>query len=316
MVGRFALLLVIPPLAVAEPIDEAWLRDQLAPAEAAHAQREARTPVAEGLTVPGKAPTPSATSALEAPSTAAPATANPAAIHTNAAMNNSVRPGPAASRPTTATTGLADPHVAQTSSRTDPDLYVPPPRVATVSTTASKTFDQPAQRFGILLGTWARARIERPITNADNGAVEVILDQALEGPQRTLPVGTMLFGDKGFNTTSQRLDVTLTRGITPEGEEFELVATLYDTRKLSGLAGTVVRERTDEVRSATAKGALSSARTLLAATVGQSAAGALADGVVQAGDELLDDEQRFVRPPQALIQVSPQPVLIRIERTF
>jgi len=44
----------------------------------------------------------------------------------------------------------------------------------------------------------------------------------------------------------------------------------------------------------------------MSATVDNAAAGALADGVGQVGDELLNNERRLIREPRYLIQVSPQ----------
>ena len=211
---------------------------------------------------------------------------------------------------------IANASPVQTVKPNDPDIYIPPPRLNTVSTSRSTVFNTETRPFGILLGTWARAHITRSVSNADNGPVEVTLDEDMNGQKRLLPAGTTLFGQKGFNPTSQRLDVTLTHGVTPDGQEFALSATVYDERKVSGLAGSVVRQRSDEIRSAASNGALASARTLMATTLDGAAGGAVADGIAQAGDELLSNEQQFMRRPRAFIQVSPQPVFIRIDRTF
>jgi hypothetical protein len=115
---------------------------------------------------------------------------------------------------------------------------------------------------------------------------------------------------------SQRLDISLSQGITPAGEELSLVASVYDHTKVSGLAGSVQRQRDAEVRSAAAKGALTTAQALLSTTLETAGAGAIAEGVGQAGDELLDHERQFIREPAVLIQVSPQPVLVRVNQTF
>jgi len=47
----------------------------------------------------------------------------------------------------------------------------------------------------------------------------------------------------------------------------------------------VVRQRGTEIQSAASKGALASAKALMAATVDNAAAGVIADGVGQVGDE-------------------------------
>ncbi len=85
---------------------------------------------------------------------------------------------------------------------------------------------------------------------------------------------------------------------------------------MSGLSGSVVRQRGVEVRLATSRGALASANTIMSATLDTAAAGAIADGVGQAGNELLNNERQLVRQPRVLIQVSPQPVLVCVNQTF
>jgi hypothetical protein len=154
------------------------------------------------------------------------------------------------------------------------------------------------------------------VTHPDNGQIEVTLAEDVPGSSRTLPAGTVLFGQQSFNPMSQRLDISLSQGITPAGEEFSLVASVYDHTKVSGLAGSVQRQRDAEVRSAAAKRALTAAQALLSTSLDTAGAGELAEGVGQVGDELLDNERRLVREPAVLIQVSPQPVLVRVNQTF
>ena len=314
------LAVLLPGVLSAEPIDETWLRDQLAPAEAEHARRQARTKVADGLTV--DAPK-TASADDQSPAAAAPEQkqvnkyTETATTAEQESPNETSPPEPARVNKygtgTPAKSGKAPAHNAMPS---DPDIYIPPPRVNTVSTTRSTVFNNETRTFGIVLGTWARAHIERRVSNADNGPVEVILDEDINGNKRDLPAGTVLFGPKGFNQTAQRLDVTLTHGITPDGSEFDISATVYDAHKVSGLTGSVVRQRGDEIRSAASSGALASAQTLMATTIDSAAAGAVVDSIAQTGSELLNNEQQYVRTPRAFIQESPQPVFIRIDQTF
>jgi hypothetical protein len=112
------------------------------------------------------------------------------------------------------------------------------------------------------------------------------------------------------------LDISLSNGITPEGFEFDLVATVFDKSKVSGLSGSVVRQRGTEIQSAASKGALASAKALMAAMLDNAAAGVIADGVGQVGDESLNNERRLIRELRFLIQVTPEPVLVRVNQTF
>ena len=322
MVVLLAMVLLLPVTGLAAAIDEDGLRLLLAPSESAHERRNNRSKVSGGLTVPvqRRAPvaviTPGDVASADIP--------DPAVLPTkNASVEAPVVAKPQVTK-YRARERDADVSVSATVSTqprkrpppTDPDIYIPPPRIETESTVHSRVYAKKSQAFGITLGTWFRAHIERRITNADNGQVEVTLDEDVPGKTKTLPAGTVLFGQKAFNQVSQRLDISLSNGIMPEGIEFDLVATVYDSTRVSGLSGSVVRQRGTEVKSAASKGALASAKALMTATIDNAAAGALADGVGQAGDELLNNERRFVREPRYLIQVSPQPVLVRVNQTF
>jgi hypothetical protein len=54
----------------------------------------------------------------------------------------------------------------------------------------------------------------------------------------------------------------------------------------------------------------------MTATTDSAAAGVIADGVGQVSDESLNNELRLIREPRFLIQVSPQPVLVRVDQAF
>jgi hypothetical protein len=326
MVILLVLVLLTPVAASADMLDEDALRQLLAPAEAAHARRDTRAKVSGGVTVPAK---PSSAVAEPLPQTAeASGSQDAPALITESARGAGGAESTASARPQVTkyrtrsnpadvpAPGPGTPPVRRQPRRTDPDIYIPPPRLDTASTTQSQVFAQETRRFGITLGTWFRANLERRITNADNGQVEVTLAEDVPGNSRTLPAGTVLFGQKTFNQASQRLDISLSQGITPAGEEFSLVASVYDHTKVSGLAGSVQRQRDAEVRSAAAKRALTAAQALLSTSLDTAGAGELAEGVGQVGDELLDNERRLVREPAVLIQVSPQPVLVRVNQTF
>jgi hypothetical protein len=326
MVALLVMVLLMPVAVSADTLDEDALRQLLAPAEASHARRNARAKVSGGVTVPAK---PSSDVVEPLPQTAEDSGSQdaPASI-TESAEGTGGAESTAAGRPHVTkyrtrsnpadvpAPGPGTPTVRPQPRRTDPDIYIPPPRLDTASTTQSQVFAQETRRFGITLGTWFRANLERRITNADNGQVEVTLAEDVPGNTRMLPAGTVLFGQKSYNQVSQRLDISLSQGITPAGEEFSVVASVYDHTKVSGLAGSVQRQRDAEVRSAAAKGALKTAQALLSTTLETTGAGAIADGVGQVGDELLDNERRFIHEPAVLIQVSPQPVLVRVNQTF
>jgi len=322
MVILLVIALLMPAVVSADTIDEDGLRQLLAPSETEHERRNTRSKVSGGLTVPVKRQPPVRELHSERSNLAVKA-GDPLSTTAPAESANAVSPAtPQVTkyRVQKKNAGGSIPISAAKQQRkwlpADPDIYIPPPRVDTESTTHSQVYSQKSRTFGIVIGTWFKAHIERRITNADNGQVEVILDEDVIGKMKALPAGTTLFGQKAFNQVSQRLDLSLSNGITPVGFEFDLSATVYDSTKVSGLSGSVVRQRGTEVRSAASRGALTSAKALMSATIDNAAAGALVEGVGQAGDELLNNERRFIREPRVLIQVTPQPVLVRINQTF
>ena len=312
----------MPTFVLADTIDEDGLRQLLAPAEAEHERRDTRSKVSGGLTVPVKRRLPVSESVSDRPVAGVTTDVDTSAAAPAGGANGVVSKNPQVTkyrvRQYSAGAATETAAVKRQPKRppADPDIYIPPPRVDTESTTHSQTYSQQSRTFGIVIGTWFKAHIERRVTNADNGQVEVIVDEDVPGKTKTLPAGSTLFGQKAFNQVSQRLDLSLSNGITPDGFEFDLSATVYDSTKVSGLSGSVVRQRGKEIRSVASRGALTSAKALMSATIDNAAAGALVDGVGQVGDELLNNERRFIREPRALIQVAPQAVLIRINQTF
>ncbi len=329
-----ALVLAFPAVSLA--LDEDELRDLLAPAEAEHAARDSRAKVSDGLKVKPRrrtalgpavfgapvpdepappSPSPSAP-VVPMPASASQAPSEPPRAAPTPHVNKYGRGGENSPVEASAAAGASGrPAQASKSRPSDPDIYIPPPRLQTTKSSRTVVYGEERKDFGIVLGTWMAAKLVRPVTSADNAATEVILTEDVEGRRRVLPAGTTLFGDKRFNSASERLEVVFTRGITPDGQEFSLVASLYDSRKLSGLSGAVVRRREEEVAVAAQKGALTAAGGIIGSTVDPTG-GAIARGVADAGSELLDNERRYIRQPQAFIQVSPQDVLVRVDQSF
>ncbi len=324
-----ALVLALPAVSLA--LDEYELRSLLAPAEAEHAAREGRAKVSDGLKVkprrrPALGPSVFGEPESDAPEPAAPPPGRPASSPQAPSETPQAAPSPrvrkygdGAEKPPAASPAAASaprrPAQASKPRPSDPDIYIPPPRLQTTKSSRTVVYGEERKDFGIVLGTWMPAKLVRSVTSADNAATEVILTEDVEGRRRVLPAGTTLFGDKRFNSASERLEVVFTRGITPDGQEFSLVASLYDGRKLSGLSGVVVRRREEEVAVAVQKGALTAAGGIVGASVDPTG-GAIARGVADAGSELLETERRYIRQPQAFIQVSPQDVLVRVDQTF
>lgn len=168
--------------------------------------------------------------------------------------------------------------------------------------------------YGVPFGKWAKVRLEREVTNADNGEIELILDEPLSGKKKDVDAGTILFANKSFNPSTKRMDLTISRAIMPNDKKVTIKAIVYDQNKLSGLPGTLERDRAGEVKTAIDKSALQVVGTVVDSTTDSSIAGQASNSVA---NEMLSNESRYVdRPPEALIRVYPQIAYIRIVESF
>lgn len=168
--------------------------------------------------------------------------------------------------------------------------------------------------YGIPFGQWVKVRLEREVTNADNGDIELYLVDPLSGKKRDVEAGTILFANKQFNEATKRMDLTVSKAIKPNDETISLKAVVYDSNKISGLAGTLERDRIGEAKSAIGRSTLQVVDTVVDSTKGQSVAGQASGNVA---NEMLAHEGRYLeKAPNALIRVYPQDAYIRIVESF
>jgi len=204
----------------------------------------------------------------------------------------------------------------QAQSVVDDDIYIPPPRSGGSDASTGMNITPDRSKFGIPFGTWARAEIKRSVTNADKGEVEIILTETLWGKYRPLDSQTILYGKKSFNNGTNRLDIEITRGITPDEEEITLSATVYNDRKeFSGLSGVLIRDRGEEIKSMTQNAAL---RTAGAALKQMSPDGQLIGTAYDSAtkDALKNERENIQQQQGAIIKVSPQRIYLRFDKTI
>lgn len=193
------------------------------------------------------------------------------------------------------------------------NFYVLPPNTSTVRADAMATLRPDKQKFGILRGTWVKGKIERTTTNAESGALEIVLTESLDGKYQTLPVGTLLFASKSFNVSNRRLEAITTSAITLDGDEFTGInAYIYSLNKTAGLEGSIQRNVDGELASAGANAAIDVAKALL-----PNGGRVALDAATDISAEMLEN-QRKAGPvkPQAVIRVSPQEVYLKIAKSF
>lgn len=196
------------------------------------------------------------------------------------------------------------------------NLYTPPPRSSAVSGGQAIVADavHSTVAFGVRLGTWLNATLGRNTTSGDSGSVELTLTSDAIGDRRTLPAGTVLFADKALNNITKRMEMVVTHGITPTGLEFEMRGMVFDPQKTPGLAGVYVLDKKEVVARGATKGAIAAVGAAVG-TLGGGTAGAATHAATQS---VLNDANQVTdgNAVQAVIYVSPQPLIIRVEKQF
>ncbi len=190
--------------------------------------------------------------------------------------------------------------------------YVPPPREAVEANVHTDALTIDPTRFGISMGSWLQAELTRPTTSAEPGLLELTVTHDQPGRYRTLPKGTLLFAEKTVNGATQRLELRIVKGVTPDGNEFTLDAQLFDGQRHSGLAGVVLHRREDRLRYAAQDGVFGATRAWLRTVVSDDPIGA---ATRTAAEALVEEEQQSgerYRAPTVTLAVPPQAVQIRV----
>ncbi len=168
------------------------------------------------------------------------------------------------------------------------------------------------RKYGIPIGTWIKAELETSANSGDSGYAELILLQSVSGSKRTLKRGTKLFARKTLNWGTERMDLSISKVLTPELDEFGISAKVYDLGKREGLNGILKRRRKEEIKALGSKAALKT----LGQTIPQGET-LVGDALTGLGDDMVDQEEDYLsQVPRGTIEVSPQIVWVKIERSF
>lgn len=173
-----------------------------------------------------------------------------------------------------------------------------------------------ARQFGVRMGSWIKARVNRNTTSADPGSVELSVSEEVAGDRRSLPAGTLLFAEKTFNAGTNRMDLYIVRGITPDGVEFRAKGIVYDQSKVAGLPGIITTDAKQVVKTGATKGMLAASRALVDKMSGGtpvgSAVGAGAGSLLSDTENVASERNR----QSVTISVAPQPIYVQVEETF
>lgn len=199
------------------------------------------------------------------------------------------------------------------------DIYLPPIRSASNNRSSNTQSIETAlqQEFGVRKGTWASVRINRRISSADIGEIEIELIERVAGKYRDLPSGTLLFAATAYNEGTDKMTIRVTNALLPDADDVvRLEAYAYDLQREAGLSGTVVRNRDGEVKAASSTGALTALSTAVS-SVPVIGSNPISAGVSAATDQLINTEQDYLPDnPSAVIEVPKQRFFIQFSQSF
>ena len=197
----------------------------------------------------------------------------------------------------------------------DPNKYRPPIRSKSDKAAVLIDYDKvQSNNYGIVIGTWAEAELLREVSSAERSDIEIILTKEIKGKNKSLPKGTKLFGRGGFNSGTKKLDIRFNSGITPEGEEFVLNASVYDKNQTIGLPGVVHVDQDKNIEDAGKEAAFTTVSETLERVIGNG--NPVTTGVRAGKDILLERNRPDTRDSGVTIVVSPQKIKIRINKTL
>jgi hypothetical protein len=205
---------------------------------------------------------------------------------------------------------------APSTSVSDPYVYIPPARQNSSTQGGIVSDAIPALLvFGIRLGTWMPANLSRDTSSAEPGTVELTIAEDIIGDRRTLPIGSVVFANKTLNNSTKRMEMTVTHGITPAGHEFKLRGIVFDPLKVSGLTGIYTVDEKAIAKHGLQKG------TVAGIGAAAQSMGAINPFIAAGGaatQSVLSDTGGAVayNAPTAVIYVSPQSLIIRVEERF
>lgn len=218
---------------------------------------------------------------------------------------------------------LAKPAPEKRERTANEDTYIPPSWQFNGGKTSSPIHSSQADVkkgpfFGIRLGTEFRAKLIRTTTNIEPTLTEFVVVDDVFGDFKMLQKNTKLYANKKVSNSSNRIYFNTVKGITPDGEEFEINATITDvsTNKLAGLAGAITTDNQLISRSAST-GALAAGGEIVKQVASDNVLGAAATA---AADSAMTEKEEEAKAkygdPSFVIFVNPQDAFIRVDETF
>lgn len=174
----------------------------------------------------------------------------------------------------------------------------------------------PEVTFGISIGEMIPVKLDESASNVQPGLIAVKVRKAIHGRERTLPEGTKLFAQSSSVIGSDRLFLRISKGVTPDGEVFQVRGAVFDDSREPGLAGRVVSDGRSLER-ATSAGVNTLGKELLDSAPLNNAGGEATEATL--GQLLKEKEQEDSAQagrPAYVVVAQPQKAIVQVERTF
>lgn len=191
--------------------------------------------------------------------------------------------------------------------------YRPPARSTGQVKTRGAVISKKQSNYGISIGTWAKCSLKRSVSSTESGFIEFVLEEDLTGRYKTIPQGSTLFANKRFNAADKRLEANITKALTPEHDEIDVIlASVYSLDKTAGLTGVIERDLGAESEQAGTNVLLASLSSMV-----DSGTGVMGSAINDYSQEMIGNQKKYSNERiKAKIQVYQQPCLIQVSKSF
>jgi len=170
--------------------------------------------------------------------------------------------------------------------------------------------------FGIVIGTYMAVELQKAVTSVQYGDIDLTLIEDVQGKRAILPAQTTIFARKSLNKQNEKLELLAYKGITPDGEEFNLRATAYAMDETAGLYGVITDNTASAAKKEVGKAAIEATTDAASAALlatGNPAGLIGAAGLAGAGRQAT---RNLPQTEPIYITTQPQVFYLRVERTF
>lgn len=198
------------------------------------------------------------------------------------------------------------------------DIVISPKPISLTNSRKYKVFSDSTNynqnlKWGIPWGSWTAGKLVRPVNSHDLSIIEILTTSDVIGKFRVIPSGTLLSGSHVLNPDTNRLAIHVYRGITPDGKEFKLVASIYDLQRQNGLQG--YSSHKPGPKKTIDQGIKNTGQQILQSAI--SPFNPIAAGITSTANEIINQQfKEKVRENSNNIRIDPQKIMIRFDESL